>query len=424
MRNRKSMISRLVTTLRSEFGLSSIISLLVFSFAIGIFVYISGYLKWPLPGDAFVHGFLTTLLVNNQALQTTLDPIAPSLLWSSPFGFHVIAANLSLVFDIFPGASIFVTATTIMTLILMLIYSLTYVLTRSVIFSLLALMSGLYVSSIPNMEYWLIGYYYNGIYPCLFGYLALLLYLTAQFAVRYARNMRTSAYWFVSLTSLAGMAIIYPPFAILPTVHFVATYIFTKRNRFKISIFWHELRSQLKDKLENNFTSRTLTLEHLIERPGKRSLIAFALFGIAVIVAILVVASHTLSTDWNSYLNDILWQLLYSISEIFMRVGQVSFQYSLTSETFFSSDIDAALTFSTMILAVITIVKRKYVYLGSSYLLFSGVLLLSTWEVTANFFWFLLPRRLFVFLIIFNWVMILTYARMFMDFLLNKLNIT
>ena len=410
------VVGRLAVTIRNQFHFTSISSLLVFSFIVGILIYITGYLKWPQPGDAIAHGLLTNLLVINEALQTTLVPVASSLLWSSPFGFHVISANLSLAFDIFPGASIFVAAATIVALILMLIYSLTYMLTRSVVFSVLASMSGLYVSSIPNMEYWLIGYYYNGIYPCLFGYLALLVYLTTQFATRYVHGMGRATYWVISLISLTGIGLIYPPLAILPAIHFVATNIYKNRKRIRNAFVPQAFRSSPKNH-PGAFTKR-----NLLTTPRRR-LFAYISIG-CLSIAIVIVASYALSTYWSSYVNNMLWKVSYGISQMILRVGQVSFQYDLSAETFIMSGLDAPLTFLTTIASILLILKGKYIYLAGSYLLFSISLLLSVWDVTANYFWFILPRRLFVFLIFFNWIIILAYARILMDHLVNRLKLT
>jgi hypothetical protein len=415
-------IGRLVATVRSQLYPSPIISFIVFSFVISIFAHISGYLKWPVPGDATVHGFLTNLLINNHALQTTLAPVAPSLLWDSPFGFHVIAANLSLAFDIFPGASIFVFATTIIALILMLVYSVTYILTRSVIFSLLALMSGFYVSSISNLEYWLIGYYYNGPYPSLFGYLILLVYLAVQLTVPFADGKRTANYWILSLISLVGMVIIYPPLVLLPAIHFVATNIFRNRYRLRKAIFNAVDRSRQKRQL-HNFATSNLTIGYLIKKL-KRSSTTYALFGVAAVV--MVVAAYGFLTYWNSDIisSSFFWQISDNIFRMISRVDQASSQYGLNPGELFASDLDAPLTFLTMIVAAISIVKGKFAYLGGTYLLFSSLLLLSIWDVTANYFWFILPRRLFVFLIIFNWITILTYARVFSSSLVQRLGTT
>jgi hypothetical protein len=415
LRGRRSTVDKLLSTIRSHFGLSSIIPICLFSFIIGIFAYISGYLGWPQPGDAFVHGFLTNLLVNNQILQTTLDPVAPLALWASPFGFHVVAANLSIVFDIFPGASIHVLAITIMILSLMLIYCLTYILSRSVLISLLASLSGFYISSIFNMEYWLIGYYYNGIYPCLFGYLAILAYLTSQFYARIANNVKASTYWPSSLISLSGIAIIYPPFAILPAIHFVGTNVFVKK-KFGDKIF---SLTALTARYRINRQIQNRRRTPIFSRIRKRELTKYALYSTAGVIIILIIV-YVLPAVWNSQIS----QLTYSISRMVLRVEQVSFQFSLTAETFFASSTDAGLTFLTMAVAVIAIVKRKLVYLASSYLLFSVALLLSVWDATANYFWFILPRRLFVFLIIFNWITILTYARIFTNYLVSRLVIS
>ena len=143
-----------------------------------------------------------------------------------------MAAQLPFLFGIFPGEAILILATAIIILILSLIYSLVYFLTKSTMFSVIALLSGFYiypvVSDIRFLEKWLIGYYYNTPYANLFGYLSLLEFIACALVI-FDENRKNSIFRLVLLLSLIGIAITYPPFVVLPLVYVCLIYIIRSR---------------------------------------------------------------------------------------------------------------------------------------------------------------------------------------------------
>lgn len=381
-------------------GLPSLVTILAIILVIAHFSTAAGVIGWPPAGDLAGHGLLTSLLIHNGKLQSNLAPIEPDFPWHVPFGLHILSANLSLTFGVFPAISLFVLGTTIVILILLLIYSTVYILTRSTIFAVLALVSGFAISSIGNTEYWLLGYYYNGPYPNLFGYLALLLYVTFQFAVPSLNNYNKSRKIPTpSIVSLIGILLIYPPLAILPIIHLAAVNIYTRR------VTMRKLFS-------------SVGVSHLIERESLKAVLTIGLvsFFILVIVSFLDIfpGLQYLKNDITSTSSVILTSL--------DRTERLSFFYSLDFSTFVSNEV-GQLTILVMIAAITSLFKRKFVYLSSFYLLISGMVILSSWELTEDYLWFILPRRLFVFLGVLNWIVLLTYLSSLISWLIASMKV-
>ena len=261
---RKTKLSRdkFVTSLKHFSTIPNISTLIAFAFVISHFCWVMAFLGWPPGVDAISHGLLTSILDHNHRLQRSLTPVAPSQPWFEPFGFHVMAAQLPFLFGIFPGEAILILATAIIILILLLIYSLVYFLTKSTMFSVAALLSGFYiypvVSDIRFLEKWLIGYYYNTPYANLFGYLSLLEFIACALVI-FDENRKNSIFRLVLLLSLIGIAITYPPFVVLPIVYVCLIYIIRSRGfRGKLyslvsRIFWFKEFSKKTNKLKKSY---------------------------------------------------------------------------------------------------------------------------------------------------------------------------
>jgi hypothetical protein len=388
-------------------------SVLLFGFIVIHYSLVAGSMGWPPSGDAVTHGFLTSILVHNDRLQTTLAPIAPSQPWYEPFGLHLMSANLSLLFGLFPGEAIFILATAIIILILLLIYSLVYLLTRSTGFSVLALTSGFYIYPGGGLEYWLIGYYYSGVYANLFGYLALLVFMTCAFVIfdGYRKDIK---FKLVVLVSILGIGITYTPLAILPFLYISSQYIFHLRYRFKGALYL------LQRFFYINFfhKSQEKTADHKFHQMSRRSIAIkprlMTIIGVLSVLSIVFVINY----EKTGFLTVIL-----TISKIIQIVYTIYSGYALTPADLFADFGNLILTFLTMLLSGISLIKRNRSNLSLFYLLFSGSILVSTLNITADYTWFLLSKRLFPLLIIFGWIMIATYTNDFLSWLANKISL-
>lgn len=378
----------------------------MFIFVIIHFSLVAAYMGWPPPGDvALAHGFLTSLLVHNQKLQYTLAPIAPSEFWPEPFGLHVIAANLSILLGIFPGQAVFVLATAIIILLVSLTYSLVYIFSRSIAFSIVALFAAFYVHPSLDLEYWIVGYYYNGPYANLFGYLALLVFVGYNFSVASNKDHLKKDIRFAlgMIVVLAGIVIVYTPFIIIPGIYLVIYYLFRHFSGLNSSLTIQRNSSQISNGTKSNSTRLENTgSQRQSSLLGNRSIqgtVAVAGIFILFLFLLIAVVPHL----------GIFSQINRLISEITGRIHGVSTDYSIDSHQFLS-DYSGIFILLTMVAAIASILKRRYVGLSLFYLLFSGTLVLSIPSITKDYTWFILSRRTLVFVAILTWIVFLTYA--------------
>jgi hypothetical protein len=136
---------------------------------LGCFIYFSyvvGSLKWPTPSDAIIHGQITAQIISENNFLGV----------SYPSGFHVTASNLGLVLNLYPGETIFLLAAVIMILIPLILYSLTYIHTHSLIFSLLAFISTFFINTSLELQHWLLSSFFMGRYAAIYGYLAVFMF--------------------------------------------------------------------------------------------------------------------------------------------------------------------------------------------------------------------------------------------------------
>jgi hypothetical protein len=398
----KQNIRKLIT---DYLTLPSAISFLAIVLIVSHFSFVAGYMGWPPQGDIIAHGLLTSLLVHNGALQTTLTPINPSSPWFEPIGLHTLAATFSHTFQIFPAVAVFVVGTTVIILIVLLVYSIIYMLTRSIVFAALGLMSCFYVSSANSLEYWLVGIYYNGPYANLFGLLALLVYVAVQFAVSSVNNISNiRGNTILVLTSIFGILVIYPPLSFLPVIYFIASRFFLARKIVK-------------------FFSVSLRRRYNVSK-GIRTLRSQVIIAIALLIVVGLIA-FALSRGYSELdpLIDGASSVPHRISEIIQRLGIFSFHYSFSLNNLVQ-DLQGILIILTMMAAIISIIKRQYIYISSFYLWASGMLVLSSWDLTSDYLWFILPRRIFIFVSVLMWIMLLVYIKLAITWLISTRNLS
>ena len=147
-------------------NLKSGLPIILFLFSLAYFSYVVGFIKWPTPSDALNHG----KFVANAVYENKITGIG------YPYSFHVTAANLSLSMHLIPGEAIFTLTAAIMALIPSVLYSLSYINTRSKIFSLLAFMSAFLINSSYELGQWLVSNFLIGRYANIYGYLGVFMF--------------------------------------------------------------------------------------------------------------------------------------------------------------------------------------------------------------------------------------------------------
>jgi len=117
--------------------------------------------------------------------------------------------------------------TLIIILITLAIFSTVYILTRSLAFSSIAMVATFYIHPSGNLARWLIGYFYNGPYPNMYGYLILIMFVI--FWLILPKNERKDKKFIImTLSCIFGLLVVYPPFAILPVL-FILTELIIKK---------------------------------------------------------------------------------------------------------------------------------------------------------------------------------------------------
>jgi hypothetical protein len=186
----------------------------------GYFARIPTDTLWPPVGDAIWHSLLTSLTIHTGHIPTDLMPL-DSFRFFYPSGYHVFSADLSLLLSVNAAEAVFLLATYLTTVISGLLFTITYVLTKSLWMSLPIPFSILIFHSSNRLETWISGYLFNGPYPNLFGFMAV---ITAIVLLQMAYNNRQSVSKIMPplIIILLALFITYPNFLLLSvTVIFV-----------------------------------------------------------------------------------------------------------------------------------------------------------------------------------------------------------
>ena len=333
-----------------------IVTLSIFIVTISGFSLLAGFMEWPRGHDALLHGYLTSILVHNHKLQTTLAPFAPTQSWLEPFGLHLMSGNLSMLVGIFPGESLLVFATTLLILFVLLTYSLVYVLTKSLAFSVLASTAVFYFYPALNLEYSLIGLYYLGAHAALFGDLGLVLFLT--YVSVFKDSLQSKKLYSIIAISLIGLLVVYPPFIIIPLIYLIIM----------------EIKSIVRG------------TKHLLQFIRG----FFIRKSHEVIVSLIV-----LIIPFTLQIPNIFVPSSSEISrliELGERLALFSEWYQFPFERFAADIPTICIVLVTIILAIDSLLKKKRVALSIFYLLYTGIELLSIREgSTSDLFWIFSP---------------------------------
>ena len=392
LHNPKRIMIQTLTSIKSHLvksvkNISQVVSILLFVLTISHFSLVAGYLEWPPGVDAINLGFLTSILVNNQKLETNLSPSAPSQPWFEPIGVPVMASSLTFLFDIFPGEALLLFATAVASLTIMSIYSLVFVMTYSTAFSSLALFSGFYIypatSDIRFLEKWLIGFYYNTPYPTLFGYLTLLTFMVCWIAITHnnQHGERFKCSRLSKIFSFVGIIIAYTPFVILPGIYIIVSYLEKK------GMYLLKGGSAMHDAVL--YTVQKALLQ-------KKALILFG-------VLIFVLASIATGAWQDSGEEE------GSFNTLFERIQANAYFYSgIVLNPNFFANYTGLWTLAAYAITTLSFIRKRRVNLSIFYLLISTIIIVSSLggDIINNFLWFFFPGRLFAFLTILNWIVI------------------
>jgi len=353
-----------ISSLRKNYV--NIISFIILGLVFTHFILLDEYFGWPPAGDASGHSQITSLLIHNGKISSTMEPLSSAPI-QSPLGFHVIASNFSTLFDIFPGVSVLLLVTTIVLLIIWLSYSLVYIKTNSIPLSLIILCSTFFIHPVGNLETWLLGFFYNGPYPNLFGFLGLLLFLFLW--LLFPDERRKGLEYKLAISScIFGLLVVYPPFAIFPVLFIFLEFLYKKFYKN------HHLKQ---------------TIYNMVFHKHKYKLV----LGIVILIIFSFFASNS---------DKLLVQNLKEIKRF-------SEAYNFKIEEYITPEVYLLFGFSIS-LSIISILYNKNIRFNVFYLTFSGIIFLSTYETFFQYLWFLLPKRNLAILYVISWIAIILFV--------------
>jgi hypothetical protein len=270
-------------------------------------------------------------------------------------------------------------------------------------FSVAALLSGFYiypvVSDIRFLEKWLIGYYYNTPYANLFGYLSLLEFITSALVI-FDENRKDLVVGLVVLLSIVGIAITYPPFVFLP-IFYVGSVLILRSKAFR-----HRVYSLVYPFFDSKYfqKSQTNLKSHNFYRTSRKSILVKT--GFIIFAVFLIISVAFLMVNFKDAVQ-------INVLTIIQRVQANSFFYSgVVLRPDLLVNITGVWTLLASGLSILSIIKKNRMRLSIFYLMLSSVVLISTilGKSVNDYIWFFFPGRLFAFLIVFDWIMLLSYT--------------
>jgi len=187
------------------------------------------HLGFPPAGDGISHSVLTSLAVYNEKLTLTFAPLGQNSI-NQPPGFHSTAAYLTTLLGNYPADSIFILASFLTGLIFLVIFSLTYQLTKSITIAVLGSLFTFWVNTTGYMETWILGYLYNGPYPNIAGlvlvFTSILLYMVSKES-EISHHKRLIIFQAIIIIALV---VTYPPFALIPISLMILFFVINRKN--------------------------------------------------------------------------------------------------------------------------------------------------------------------------------------------------
>ena len=247
--------------------------------------YVVDFYGFPTVGDGINHGIVTSLLVYNEKITFSWEPLDPNIFMDQPLGFHSIAAYFTTLLGNYPADSIFILAAFLTALIFLAIFSLTYQVTKSFPLSVLGSLFTLWINITGNMETWVMGYFYNGPYPNIAGFV-----LVITSIILYMISRESEICYHKKMMILQGVIIItlmvtYPPFALIPISFLVLFNLIAKKNTI-LSIFKiirHKNYNLISDYKNSNSVRNSFNLQKFLK---KKKLFFIFVIGLIVLGSI------------------------------------------------------------------------------------------------------------------------------------------
>jgi len=210
-----------ITRLSYSFLISRLIPLTLVIITLYHFSQVIEIMRWPYISDiCYTHAPLTSLIL--YLGKTPIFNLAPFVnsSWYYPPFFHTVAANITSWFQILPAQSVFLVGGLLIIFITLLMYSVTYLLTRSVPFSLIVYFS-CFIYEGKYLLTWITGFFYVGTYPFLTGFLIIIFSISALILAEYvpsSKPKKPEKFLAVLIFSFLVILLVYPNFTILQTL--------------------------------------------------------------------------------------------------------------------------------------------------------------------------------------------------------------
>ena len=209
----------------------TIVGLAIFWWALGSLLVWNE--KWPPAGDSVLHGMIVSAALQQGRTPSTLVPISTigNLLTTYPLGFHTLAASLDYALALPPGQSVLLTALAITITLPLLVFALTFYLSRSLVAGLISNLPFI-LPSVPSgrfLEAFPLGYLYNGVYPAILATLVLL--LTMAWASLHLKTAPKTTVIALPLLLTLTLFVTYPPFMFFPLAIAIMSQVPGKRNK-------------------------------------------------------------------------------------------------------------------------------------------------------------------------------------------------
>lgn len=199
-----------------EINRDSLIDLLVYFITVIYFSYAIYKFKWPPIGDAINHSFYVSLIINNSRIPNAFTPIS-DFPFFYPKGFHINAAFFSLLLQIYPAESVFLFGGFLIIILITMIYAMSFLFSRSrlaALFMYILSFQVYYINSKPgNLERWIVGYFFNGPYPNIYG--LLMVFLSFSLVTLAASNedlINNKKYTLIHFPIIIALLLTYPNF--------------------------------------------------------------------------------------------------------------------------------------------------------------------------------------------------------------------
>jgi len=341
------------------------------------------YYGFPPAGDLLNHGVIVSLAIDNEKLPLTFAPIEPLLNMNNPFGFHAMTSFFATLFNIYPANAIFILGSFVTGLVFIAVFSLTYHLTKSISIALLGAAFVIWVNPTGNLLSWLMGYFYNGPYPNIAGYvLVLTSFLLYTISIKSTVITRDRIYQ-IQIVLIFSLLVTYTLFALIPILFLLLMNIIDLSKKFTLG-----LRN-----LKNNI-HKLVFFDYL-----KNFLKEHKLFFILLLVlSILTLAASQILLDPTNSLGE-------KFSKVYERAS-----YGIEMN-YFSENYAGILSIIAVLASIGMIIRRKQIEISIIQLFLFSIVFFSLFLSPLSV---LLPIRTAILLSIVSWIVLILVLNEFL----------